>query len=175
MTNEKESPFRLHGILAQVLDGLWFLEVEKSLGFDRAYEIDEAVWIAYAKKEARRVRSYLGFDKPSVADLERTLALSLFHQSVAFTLKVSGPNDGEFVRVTLSVVECKTLDGMRRVGRPGEQIRKICHGIGLAFYQNLLDELVPGTRVRCLNCPGMGETTASRCRWEFDLPRNGLR
>jgi hypothetical protein len=33
----------LYSILGQVLDGLWFLETENRLGFDKALEIDLAV------------------------------------------------------------------------------------------------------------------------------------
>ncbi len=72
--------------------------------------------------------------------------------------------------------QCKTYVGMNRVGRPKEQIYKICKGIGITFFENLLKTLVPKADVRCLFCPhGEGaEKTPNDssyvCGWEFILP-----
>src|SRR6056297_1048247 len=112
-----------YAILAQILDGLWYLEVEKKLGFETAYEIDEAVWERFSRKEAKRLQTLLGFDKPSYDDVKKILELAIFDQSLEFTLeKISE----EPLTIKMMVPRCKTLRGMQKVGRPDEQIYKIC-------------------------------------------------
>ncbi len=160
------------GQLGQILDGLWYLETEKRLGFEQAYEIDEAVWKIYSRKEAQRLRSLLGFEQPSLEDIRTILGLSLFNQSLTFETQVVGKDP---TRLHFLVHECKTLVGMRRVGRDDEQIGKICLGIGLVFFQALLQELVPGTTVRCLHCPPQESEDGENdpvCAWEFKFPGN---
>ncbi|MHA1734268.1 MAG: DUF6125 family protein [Promethearchaeota archaeon] len=164
----------LLGQLGQILDGLWFLETERRFGFERAYEIDEAVWASYSRKEARRLRDYLGFERPSLDDIREVLSLSLFNQSVQFETRVASLDP---VIVHFVVRECKTLVGMRRVGRGDGEVHRICEGIGRVFFENLLGELVPGTTVECLSCPPESEATvggtqypAAKCSWVFEFP-----
>ena len=44
------------------LDGLWMLEIEKEIGWDRALEIDVTVWIKLFKIIIRRLKKYLNIE-----------------------------------------------------------------------------------------------------------------
>ncbi|SRR6056297_867841 len=162
-----------YAILTQIVDGLWYLEVEKELGFDKAYEIDEAVWERFSRKEAKRLKRLLGFENPSFEDIQKMLELAIFDQSLEFEL-IKEKEDPLTIRMDVS--QCKTYRGMEKVGRPADQIYRICKGIGLAFFRNLLKAIVPETTVKCLFCPfGEGDEKIPEgseyvCAWEFVLP-----
>jgi len=170
---------KLYGKLAQILDGLWFLETEKRLGFEKAYEIDEAVWSVFGRKEADRILKFLGLKKGKVmiSDLPKILQLSLFNQSIKYefnTPEREKGSDGNFRIFRFRVIDCKTYKGMEKVKRPPLQIRRICEGIGLVFYKNMLDELFPGSIVSCISCPYHDNDSTKDptqiCTWEFRIP-----
>ena len=41
------------------VDGVWMLEIEKEIGWDRALKIDIAVWTRLMKIFIRRIKEYL--------------------------------------------------------------------------------------------------------------------
>ena len=43
-------------------DGLWFMKVEETEGFDKALDIDEKVWRVMPKIQARKMKSFAGMD-----------------------------------------------------------------------------------------------------------------
>lgn len=158
----------LYGKLGQILDGTWFLEIEKRLGFDVAYEIDEAVWKTYTKKEAKRLKEFLKIEKPTLEDIKKLFKMPLFNQSLKYEFETfkDKPN-----LLRLVVTDCKTLKGMETVKRSKEQIKKICIGIGEAYFPIIMNELVPGTKTKCVSCPY--NTIPYRehvCIWDFEFP-----
>jgi hypothetical protein len=157
-----------YGQVGQILDGLWFMEVEKEIGFEKAFKIDEQVWRIFAPKEAKRIKSLLGFEKPTFQDIEKALTLAIFDQSLSWTLeKVS--EEPPIIR--MNVDECKTLAGMRKVGRNREQSDRICYHVGMAFFETFVQALLPGTQVVCTHCPGREQPGMKGvCGWEFRLP-----
>ena len=54
----------------KAVDGLWFMKVEETYGFDAALELDNEVWKVMAKIQARLIKSFLGLENGSVALLE---------------------------------------------------------------------------------------------------------
>ena len=42
------------------VDGLWFVNLEKDLGFDEALDLDRRVWESMAKVQARKARELCG-------------------------------------------------------------------------------------------------------------------
>ena len=164
---------KLYGQLGQILDGIWFTCVEKAVGFEKAYEIDDEVWRIYSRKEAKRLRSFFGFQIPTVSDIEKVLRYSLFAQSLEFDLIIANESP---LLLHMLVKNCKTIVGMQNIGRPDEQIEKICKGIGLTYFGALLDEICPGVKIRCLYTPiTKNSEDKSVCAWEFEfsnLPAN---
>nr|MDO8117308.1 DUF6125 family protein [Candidatus Sigynarchaeota archaeon] len=55
MEKENEGLVDLYANLFQTLDGLWYLKIEEKFGFEKALEIDDAVWNLYGEREARRL------------------------------------------------------------------------------------------------------------------------
>jgi len=56
------------------VDGLWFVNCENSLGFEKALSLDEAVWKSMAKVQARKAREITG-SKPGLKGLVTSLRL----------------------------------------------------------------------------------------------------
>ena len=163
----------VYGKLGQVLDGLWYLEIEKKFGFDVAYEIDEKVWEIFGRKEAKRLKRFLGIEKCTPDDVIKIFKLSLFNQSLVFDIKQV--NDDP-ITIRAIVTDCKTLRGMVSVGRPDDQIEKICRGIGIAFFKTMMEELVPGSVIKCVSCPHLEECDSIKddsqvCTWDFVFPK----
>ena len=159
---------KLYGALGQVLDGLWFTVLEKAVGFEKAYEVDDEVWRVYSRKEAKRLRSHFGFTTPGVEDIKNVLRYSLFAQSLEFELEVV-QNSPLVIRLIIS--SCKTYSGMVKIGRPEDQAQKICKGIGLTYFGNLMDEISPGVQYKCIYTPyTRDEGYKNSFVWEFTFP-----
>jgi uncharacterized protein DUF6125 len=159
--------------LGHLIDALWYVELEKEKGFETAYKVDEAVWIRYSRKEARKLKKILGFDIPTFEDIEMVLKLSLFKRCLNFELVRIGSNP---LTAHFLVISCRTLTGMQKMERGEGEIYKICKGIGIAFFEGLLKELVPEAQIKCLYCPHgnvdeqIPENVPFKCGWEFILP-----
>lgn len=174
MEDEKNKLTKTYGKLGQILDGLWFLEVEKELGFKAAYEIDEKVWARYSRKEAKRLKNHLDIDQVTIDDCIRVFNLTLFNQSL--TYEIDRVKENPHI-LRCNVTKCKTYNGMEYVKRPKDQIYKVCEGIGLVFFRNMLDELIPGTTVNCISCPYHPQNDSLQgkdfiCVWEFKFPED---
>lgn len=68
------------------VDGLWFMKVEDSLGFDKALELDNEVWKVVPKIQARFLKATLGVDKGLEA-LERCFTEKLQMDDIEFNEK----------------------------------------------------------------------------------------
>lgn len=168
--------------LGLVMDGIWFLELEKRVGFDKAYEIDEAVWRIYPRKEAKRIRTHLGLipGQPiTLTQLSQCFSLALFNQTLGYELAVvtAGIAPGQSTRglvLDFKVKTCKSCEGMRKMGRSPNQIHKICKGIETVTLTNFLDELVPGVKVTCNWCPHEEQNklagSEELCSWRLTFP-----
>ena len=166
---------QLYAKLGHLMDAYWFMETEKRFGYKAAYEIDEAVWKKYPRKEARWLKRFLGMDELTVEDIKTLLSYSLFNTTLDYTIEeVDSTKENEKV-LQFRVNHCKTLTGMQKVKRSGGEIYKICEGIGIAFFEAFLQELVPGAEIACLFCPHDNRTPKIKqdklvCAWEFRLP-----
>lgn len=116
MAGEKES--YSDQCLAQFLkrsyaavDGLWFVKVEETSGFEHALELDRQVWAVMAKIQARKARELLGVDDNTPADLARCVGLKFLGDGQ--DADISHTNGG--VRVRLPA--CMWFDVMQRAGR----------------------------------------------------------
>jgi len=171
---DKDKLSKLYPILGQVLDGIWFLETEKRLGFDKALEIDKAVWEIYTINETKRILSVLlenpedrfNFSNEEILNLlEQVLKISLFNQSVEYIIEKI-PNNGGII---FKVINCKTLKGMKKVGRPIPQMKAICKDVGLIYYKNMVKELHPKLDIECLSIPESYESIGNSvlCSWKI--------
>ncbi|MBN1643195.1 MAG: L-2-amino-thiazoline-4-carboxylic acid hydrolase [Dehalococcoidales bacterium] len=93
------------------VDGLWFMKVEEKFGFDKALEIDEAVWKVLPKIQARKMMEL----KQSGAGLEALLDCFTARLKIeGFTFRAAKEGDNGFKIVLES---CPWCDVMAKSGR----------------------------------------------------------
>ena len=68
------------------VDGLWFLQVEGTQGFERALEMDRRVWEGLAKIQARKARELVGCAGNGADVLARCFSLKLTADGHQFDL-----------------------------------------------------------------------------------------
>ncbi|MEX2684796.1 MAG: DUF6125 family protein [Candidatus Sigynarchaeota archaeon] len=163
----------LYAGLFQVLDGLWFVRLEKEFGFEKALQLDKEVWEIFARKEAQRLVKFL-MDKGTITKsdgpvtiLEKILPISIFNKTLKFRIETNGKDELEFI-----VFECKTLAGMKKIGRPEQQAHTVCFDMGFTYYNHFAKEIDPAFNVSCMftpykklvDAPGNG-----LCGWRFKI------
>lgn len=168
MDPSKDQLMKHFGQVGQILDGLWFLEVEKKFGFDIAYEIDEIVWKNFARKEAKKIRDLFGLKQVGFEELKDILRHLIFNQSLEYEIKDVSDPSGIQKKLQFDVNKCKTYEGMRKVGRSDDQIAKICYGIEIALLEGVVKEFFPNAQIRCRCCPkDKACNTIPVCSWEI--------
>lgn len=140
------------------VDGLWFLQVEEALDFDRALAWDERVWAVLAKLQARKARELLGVTDHSLPELVRCFSLKLTADGFQFAAEVS---DSE---VRFHLRDCPWRALLQRAQRAhlGARIAEVmCRCEGEAWAREFGGEYAFTTPA--LACCDGGE----RCEWAF--------
>ena len=83
----------------KAVDGLWFMKVEETYGFDAALELDNEVWKVMAKIQARLIKSFLELGTGSDALLE-SLVTKLELEGFKYTAE-KNPNG-----FTITITDC---------------------------------------------------------------------
>ena len=176
---EQKNASEIHALIGpmlfQILDGLWFIQCEKKLGFNKALEIDKAVWDSYSRKEAERLMKVLKKvpGQGTLKDLQELLPLSMFNQTLEYKIDMK-----EMERQLIFLVtKCKTKEGMEKIGRPEDQIFAICKNVGQVFFTSFAYAINTRIKVECLFCPRMPpkekqdpeclEKKGVLCGWKF--------
>jgi hypothetical protein len=165
----------LYASIFQVLDGLWFIELEKQFGFDKALQLDKDVWKVFAQKEAQRLIKFFT-EKGTIKKtdgplkiLEKILPMSIFNKTLKFKIETNGKDELEFI-----VTDCKTLAGMKRIGRPEAQASTVCYDMGFTYYDCFAKGIDPAFSVACAFTPykkAKGTKGEGLCGWRFTLNR----
>jgi hypothetical protein len=117
------------------LDGLWMIETEKEIGWDRALKIDLTVWIRLLKIIFRRVMKYLGIENNSLKDLIEILT---FRWSIeGWKYKISEEDQNE---VIIEIKECPYEQIMSRNPKRREKIPLICKNMCVPFYKEIIQD-----------------------------------
>jgi hypothetical protein len=114
------------------LDGLWFLNVLKEMGDEKAFELDVRVFVSHFKKATRAWREMNGLDGKSTADkvsVFQAMAHLFGHRFEVFS--------GEG-RVTMRLTRCSFLENLKRAGRtPEHDCRRLCSKLGPAWFAEI--------------------------------------
>jgi hypothetical protein len=94
------------------VDGLWFMKVEESLGFDEALELDDAVWKILPKIQARMLKAMgnLGYGLDALRECVTT---RLTLEGFAFEIEENPAGNSLQIRVT----DCPWHNLMVKSGR----------------------------------------------------------
>jgi len=143
------------------LDGLWMLEIEKEIGWDRALEIDVTVWIKLFKIIIRRLKKYLNIETNTLKDLVEILT---FRWSIeGWKYKVTKISESE---VIIEVNQCPYKASMDRNPDRREKIPLICKGMCFPFYSVAFKEFNPKIVFNREKSMGLGDDI---CTFQFKL------
>ncbi len=119
----------------RAVDGLWFMMIEKKHGFDRALEMDEAVWRVLPKIQARAIKAMLKLDC-GLEGLKEAISARLALEEFDYDLK---SDKGGFA---VEIRRCPWHDIMVRSGRE-ELSQKVSEVICQAENQVWAQEFSP--------------------------------
>jgi hypothetical protein len=84
LTEEQKTEYFRRSYTA--VDGLWFMKVEERLGFEKALQIDEAVWEVLPKIQARTLKAMMNLPS-GLAGLEQALFARLALEGFEFEIE----------------------------------------------------------------------------------------
>lgn len=94
------------------IDGLWFLEVEKNLGFGKAFELDLEVWKSWGNIIIRRIRRSLGIEGDDISTIVKIIkVLYLLEGSKHEVVKTTSKS------AVIRVSRCHWYDNLKKAGR----------------------------------------------------------
>jgi len=143
------------------LDGLWMLEIEKEIGWDRALKIDVTVWTRLFKIIIRRLKRYLNIETNNLNDLVEILT---FRWSIeGWKYNVNRISDTE---VLIEVSECPYKGPMERNPERRDKIPLICKGMCFPFYKAVFNDFNPKIVFKREKAMGLGDDV---CTFHFKL------
>ncbi len=141
------------------LDGLWMLETEKVVGWDKAIEIDSTVWIRLLKIIVRRIKKYLKIETNTLKDLVEIIT---FRWSIeGWRYKVNKISDSEIV---IEINECPYKASMERNDSRHDKIPLICKNMCNTIYSALGEGFNPKIKLDRNKSMGLGD---SFCEFHF--------
>jgi len=134
---EQLNRLRLGAITA--IDGLWFMAVEKRLGFEAAFDMDLEVWKAYGMVQLKRLSRALGIPLEG----ENPPDLSTINLLVHSLCRIDGTeSDWEMLDADTSVFRvhrCPWWENLRSSGRTGVINCELVDNTLFADWLNRLD------------------------------------
>ncbi|MFX1313386.1 MAG: DUF6125 family protein [Promethearchaeota archaeon] len=143
------------------LDGLWMLETEKEIGWDRALKIDVAVWMRLLKKIIRRIKKYLKIETNTLDDL---IEIITFRWSVeGWNYKVNRISESE---VKINIIKCPYKASMDRNESRYDKIPLICKNMCAPFYKAVFEDFNPKIKLERKKFMGLGDNI---CDFHFKI------
>ncbi|ABB15955.1 DUF6125 family protein [Carboxydothermus hydrogenoformans] len=139
-------------------DGLWFLEVEKNFGLEKAIELDEAAWAQFTVLEAKRIKKFLNL--PENGGLE-ALKTALRFRLYGFLNQQELSMEGN--KLIYKMKTCRVQEARKRKNLPDFP----CKLVGITEYSGFAKTIDPRIKTRCLACPPDEHPDDFYCAWEF--------
>ena len=151
---------RTYARLLLTIDGLWFLEAEKSAGITDALRFDETVWRQYGQIEASRLKRCLSIERvATMTEMREFMLLSPAWVSVSPEIELKAGS------CLVTVTQCPHQDS-----RAGTGLMELaCKPVELAYLDGFLKELNPNARIRCLFAPPDEHPPNEWCKWEIRI------
>ncbi len=158
ITQEQMDELRLKAITA--IDGLWFLALEKSLGFDKALEFDLEVWKEYGLVMLKRLRKLAD----TRSDPESPPDLSLVNFFLETICRIDGTESyGEVGEneIIFTIPHCSWLENIIRSGR---ETKIPCENISKAIWSYWLKAIDPDLKFEITHSRPRGDAC---CKWRI--------
>ncbi len=151
---------RLHSKLFFAMDGFWYLAVKELVNEDMATTCDLWVWEKYARYELKRLLPLLNIEGDDLAAFATAFGFSPWFSNLKHTFTREGEN-----KVTLTVLDCPSLDAMKREGAGRENT--FCPQVEQQLLQIFVRSFNPRARVIPIELPLKKSEDDICCRWQF--------
>ena len=142
-------------------DGLWFQEVERYYGMDKAIELDVNTWKKFTVLEAKRIMARFNIpEKGGIPALINALQYRLYANiNEQETIEVSDK------RCVFRMNKCRVQFARQRKGLDDFP----CKSVGLVEYELFAETIDSRIETRCISCPPDPHPEEYFCAWEFTL------
>lgn len=142
-------------------DGLWFQEVEKAFGIEKAIELDKKAWAKFTVIEAKRIMSRHQLpEKGGLAALKAALGYRLYALVNEQEIVNETANSFEF-----RMKECRVQSARQRQGMAPFP----CKEVGVVEYSLFAKTIDPGIKTECVGCPPDAKHADYWCFWRFSV------
>lgn len=142
-----------------VVDGLWFLAVEETMGLKKAIELDKQVWSVAAGSEGRRIKDLLNIPEGLIG-LAKAFNFHVMFLDTEY--EVTQPSEGT---VVFTVTKCKPQ--LARIKKGLGEFP--CKEVGIPCMTSFGKGIDSRAKVRCVTCPPDPHPENIWCAWEFSL------
>jgi len=148
---------QLNAELAQVVDGLWFIAVEKDSDYDKALDLDIDVWKNYVHVMIKRVKKYFNVSSTGLAAVKDLLEYDPWLEFEVL--------EETHERLSVQVTRCPGLEAMEKMGR--EMLT--CDPVEIIYLTELSESIDPRIKVIPLKLPPRLSPDDICCKWLFTL------
>jgi len=148
---------QLNADLAQVVDGLWFIAVEKDSDFNRALDMDIDVWKNYVHVSKKRIQKYFNISSIGLAAVKEFLE---YDPWLEIEIQEETPE-----RLVFQITNCPGLEAMEKMGRK----MLTCDPVEIEYFTELVGSIDPRIKVTPLKLPPRQSPDDICCKWLFTL------
>ncbi|MHA1803650.1 MAG: DUF6125 family protein [Promethearchaeota archaeon] len=143
------------------LDGLWMIETENELGFERALKLDIIVWQLLYKINFRRLIKYLTLQDRTLQDLLNILFFCFEAEGYDYEIIKNEKNEALMV-----LKSCPYIEAMERNPERRDKMAFICKDMCIPFFIPAIEEFNPKISLKRSTFIGLGD---SECDFHFIL------
>ena len=153
---------RLYSKLFLAVDAFWYLAVREKVDEDTATACDIWVWEKYTPYELKRLMSLRNIKGSDLESFATVLGFSPWFANLEYSLTRESEN-----RLTFTVLECPTLEALKREGSGRENV--ICRQVDPKLFQIMIQCFNPRGKVIPIELPPETNGKSICCRWQFSL------
>lgn len=142
-------------------DGLWFQEIEKAFGLEKAIELDKNAWERFTVIEARRIMQRQGI--PANGGLQ-ALKTALRYRLYAY-VNVQQIIEESPTSFVFRMKECRVQSARQRQGLAPFP----CQEVGIVEYSLFASTIDPAIKTDCVGCPPDPKHPDYWCAWRFSV------
>lgn len=144
-------------------DGLWFQEVERELGMEKAIEMDRNAWERFTRIEAKRIKQRQNI--PENGGLE-ALKKALQYRLYAY-INVQDIVEETEDSFLFRMIDCRVQSARHRKGLPAFP----CGSVGIVEYSEFAKTIDPRIETEKVHCPPDEKHPNYWCAWRFTLKK----
>ena len=142
-------------------DGLWFQEVERELGLEKAIELDRNAWERFTRIEARRIMARQNIpEQGGLTALKQALQFRLY--AYINVQDIVEETDDSFL---FRMLDCRVQSARQRQGMAPFP----CGSVGIVEYTGFARTIDPRIETECVRCPPDEKHPDFWCAWRFAL------